>query len=42
MEKLRRLGLFGLVALLLACFWAGLWYQGQRLSLIHISTLLEW
>ena len=30
MEKLRRLGLFGLVALLLACFWAGLWYQGQR------------
>jgi competence protein ComEA len=30
MHQLQRIGLFGITAVLLAGFWAGLWYQGQR------------
>ncbi|MDR0470081.1 MAG: ComEA family DNA-binding protein [Peptococcaceae bacterium] len=30
MHQLQRIGLFGITAVLLVGFWAGLWYQGQR------------
>ena len=30
MHQLQRIGLWGITILLLAGFWAGLWYQGQR------------
>jgi len=30
MHQLQRIGLLGITILLLAGFWAGLWYQGQR------------